>query len=52
MIDAYRLPMKPVIDLINTNDPYWISLSKFFIGDGFPGKNSAAQLTPLWVIVS
>ena len=28
-----------------TNIPYWISPSKLCIGDGFPGINSAAQLS-------
>ena len=42
MIDAYRLPVQPRIDLLIIL--IWISLSKLYIGDGFPGINSAAQI--------
>ena len=42
MIDAYTTHV--ACDRF-TNYPYWISLSKLCIGDGFPGITSAAQLS-------
>ena len=44
-IHDWRVPSAHVACDKFSNYPYWISLSKLFIGDGFPGIYSAAQLS-------